>query len=728
MKKRSKLFYATATTALVSAAIAGAASANVSFPDVEPSHTHYDAIMSLAEQGVVQGFPDGSFWPHMEVTRGQAAKMIVEAFNLSVIDPQNPNFSDVEWTDEYRPYIATLKSLGIIKGYDDGTFRSEQDVTRGQMAKMIALATNLQASKSHPFKDVASDSHLTPYVNALYEYNITKGTTKNTFSPLDKVTRGQLASFIYRAQQHVSDTPYTLSILHTNDTHSRAENYSKLYTAIMEERSLRNNSLLLDAGDYSTGTLYFNEFQGEVESAFLSLAMYDAATFGNHEFDIGSTDTGLKKLKEFVAATELPFVSANVDFSKDALFNGIYSNTYVENAEEGKIYAGIVKEVRGEKVGIFGLTTAETKDVSSPGSIEFENYIERAEAAVDAFTNMGVDKIIALSHLGYDDAPAVDNDQVLAKSVDGIDVIVGGHSHSQLDVPTVIATKADGTAKEPTLIVQAYQHGDFLGTLDVRFDDEGVITEHRGSLVKVADFTETEFVNEILKPYKEQVDAVSLTEIGLSLDVALENPRSSTENPGVSVRNSETIMGNLITDGMYNKAQNYSTSPVIMAVQNGGGIRAAIDAGPVTVGEVITVLPYGNTLALANVTGAEIKEMFEHSVKAAPAESGGFLHVSGAKVVYDSSKPAGERVVSIEYKDGTGEYVAIDAASSYVIATNAFTAKGGDGFTMLQKAYDEGRVTDLGLSDWENFADHLKALTTVPTEIEDRIVDLNAAK
>ena len=725
MKKRSKLFYATATTALVSAAIAGAASANVSFPDVKPGSSHYEAIMSLAQQDVIQGFPDGDFWPQAAVTRGQASKMIVKALNLSVLNPQDPNFSDVNWQDEYRPYIATLKSLGVIQGYKDGTFRSEEDITRAQMAKMIALAINLQATKKHPFTDIKKDSPTNDYVSALYEKDITKGTTAKTFSPGKKVTRGQLASFLYRAQVHALDTPYLLSVLHTNDVHSRAEAYPKLYTAIMESRSLRTNTLLLDAGDMTTGTLYFNEFQGEIEREFMSLSMYDAVTFGNHEFDLGSSSEGHAKLKEFVEKAEFPFVSSNIDFSKDPLFNGLFNNTISTNPQEGKIYSGIVKTIGGERVGIFGLTTAETKDISSPGSIAFENYIDEAEAAVAAFEDMAVNKIVALTHIGYDDAPAVDNDQILAKSVEGIDIIVGGHSHTQLDVPVEVTTKTDGSEKEPTLIVQAYQYGDFLGTLDVQFDNEGVIVDHRGSLAKVADFAPTEFMTEVLKEYKDQVDAVSQTEIGLSLDAALPNPRVSDagNTAGISVRNSETILGNLITDGMYAKAQDYSTTPVIMAVQNGGGIRAAINAGPVTVGEVITVLPFGNTLALVNLTGAEIKAMFERSVKSAPGEDGAFLHVSGAKVVYDSSKPEGERVVSVQYKDATGNYVNIDTAASYTIATNAFTAKGGDNFEVLKNAYAEGRVTDLGLSDWENFADHLKSLTVVPTSTEGRVVD-----
>src|SRR5690606_22309549 len=166
------------------------------------------------------------------------------------------------------------------------------------------------------------------------------------------------------------------------------------------------------------------------------------------------------------------------------------------------------------------------------------------------------------------------------------------------------------------------------------------------------------------------------------------------------------------------KAKEFTGKNVIMALQNGGGIRETINAGPITVGEVITVLPFGNTLATMDVTGTELKEAFEISFSKYPLENGGFLHVAGGKVEFDSTKPVGERVVSISYKDDEGKYILVEDATTYTVATNAFTAKGGDGYTVFEKAYNEGRVTDLGLSDWENFRDHLISLETIPTSVE----------
>ncbi|MEK4228386.1 5'-nucleotidase C-terminal domain-containing protein [Solibacillus sp. FSL H8-0538] len=511
---------------------------------------------------------------------------------------------------------------------------------------------------------------------------------------------------------------FTLSLMHSNDTHANLNQIAKKATAVKEVRAAKPNALLVDAGDVFSGTLYFNEFKGQADLQFMNVMGYDIMTFGNHEFDLGSSAEGHKALADFVKGAQFSFVSSNVNFSNDANLQGLFSDLISSNPKNGKIYNGIVKEIDGEKVGFFGLTTAETRDISNPGAITFENYIEEANKAVKAFEGMGVNKIVAITHIGYDDNPAFDNDLNLAAMVEGIDVIVGGHSHTQLATPVIV--DADGT---PTIIVQAYQYNDYLGTLDVEFNKKGVVVKHEGQLIKIADKVDDLEASTLLGPYKAKVEELAAQEIGATAVSLLENPRTNGDNTKPSVRKNETPLGNVITDGMLQKAKTYNQN-VIMAFQNGGGIRAGINEGSITIGEVITVLPFGNTLATMNLTGAEIKETFEHSLKDLPRENGGFLHVSGAKVEYDSSKPAGERIVSIKYKNADNTYTEVLDNATYTIATNAFTAKGGDGFTVLAKAYSEGRVTDLGLSDWENFRDHLVSLGSVDPKVEGRIVDV----
>ena len=208
--------------------------------------------------------------------------------------------------------------------------------------------------------------------------------------------------------------------------------------------------------------------------------------------------------------------------------------------------------------------------------------------------------------------------------------------------------------------------------------------------------------------YSDQIEEVKTTSTGATTVAELPNPRlSDSEGATVSVRNSETALGNLITDGMLDKAKEFNPETVI-AIQNGGGIRAAIDKGDITLGDIITVLPFGNTLSNDGINGCTNYEALEHGVSQAPKESGGFLHVSGMKYTYDSSQPAGSRVKTVEVKGADGTYTALDSKATYVVATNAFTAKGGDGYDVFKEVYEQGLVTDLGFADWEN----LKRLCT----------------
>ncbi|WNB92518.1 5'-nucleotidase C-terminal domain-containing protein [Bacillus sp. NEB1478] len=516
------------------------------------------------------------------------------------------------------------------------------------------------------------------------------------------------------------DKTFKMSIMHTNDTHAHIDNVAKLATAVKEVRAAKPGSLLLSAGDVFSGTLYFNEFKGQADLEFMNLLKYDMMTFGNHEFDLGASPEGHQALADFIKNADFPFVSSNVNFSKDDQLKNLYKG-YSLKYKDGNIYSAVIKKVNGENVGFIGLTTEETKDISSPENVTFENYIREATKDVKLLELLDVNKIVAITHLGYDDNPAYDNDLELAKQVKGIDVIVGGHSHTQLNAPVIVTTDKKGKKKDPTVIVQAYQYEEYLGTLDVEFNKKGVVTGQSGQLIKLADKADDPETAQLLKKYSGKIAELKNKPTGGVAEKALENPRGNT---GYSVRSSETPLGNLITDGMLDKARDYNPN-VVAALQNGGGIRAAIDPGEITYGDVLTTLPFGNTLATMKLTGAEIKTALEHSVSLAPVENGGFLHMSGMKLTYDSTKSAGSRVVSIELKNTDGTYTAIDPSKEYVIATNAFTAKGGDGFTVFKNAYDQGRVTDLGLSDWENLRDYVAELGTVNPQIENRIVDVS---
>ncbi|MDY0404711.1 5'-nucleotidase [Virgibacillus sp. 179-BFC.A HS] len=246
----------------------------------------------------------------------------------------------------------------------------------------------------------------------------------------------------------------------------------------------------------------------------------------------------------------------------------------------------------------------------------------------------------------------------------------------------------------------------------------------------------------MLKTYSSKIDKIMNEEIKTpngqvaTAAHAYPNPRVGDEGneKGISVRNSETALGNLITDGMLEEVKAKGVDAVA-AMQNGGGIRAGMDEGPITTGEIMTVLPFGNTLATMELTGTEIKEALEHSAanlgkdeKGNMRESGGFLHVSGMEYTYDSTKPAGERIQSVKIKRND-VFETLDNKKTYIIATNFFTAKGGDGYDVFAKAYEEGRVQDFGAADWENLRNHVIRLAEgndgkVDVGIEGRIKDV----
>ncbi|WP_303967237.1 5'-nucleotidase C-terminal domain-containing protein [Sporosarcina ureae] len=722
-----------ATFVVASAVVVAGASVGAAeqwYSDVSKENTHYAGIKSLTDQNIIQGYSENLFKPGNSIERRHAALILAKLGDFE--EPTNvgevlKKYKDVSGTSYYAKEMATLTNANVFNGDAKGNFNPTAALTRQQMANVLVKALNLEKYDTGEKVQInlsnVGDSHKKG-VQIMANLGLTD--QLNNFRPNEPVTRGAFASFIHRAQQLQPESgDFTLSLMHMNDTHARVAEMPKAITAIKEVRNEKPDALLLHGGDVFSGTLYFSEFEGQADLELMNLMGLDAMVFGNHEFDLGNSVNGHESLANFVKGANFPVISSNIDFSKDAHLKSLVSETdFTSTPALGEIHKGLIKEVNGEKVGIFGLTTESTAFVASPGAVEFLDYKESAEKAVAYFESQGVNKIISVNHLGFDSDPSVGNDLLLAQAVDGIDIIVGGHSHTKLSEPVIVDKKANGDQKDPTVIVQADQYLTHLGTLDVEFDKNGVITGQAGKLISLKDKENDAEAAKALLKYSGKIDETFGKEIGATLEVDLPNPRSrGEEGPTDSVRANETALGNLVTDGMLEKAKEYDPKTVI-ALQNGGGIRNHLNKGPVTVGAVIEVLPFGNTLSLVTLTGAEIKNTLEHSVRNSPNEEGGFLHMSGMKMTFDSSKEVGKRVQSMKVKMN-GEFVDIEMDKEYVITTNAFTARGGDGFELLGEAYENGRVTDLGLDDWVNLRDHMVKLGTVKPEIEGRIIDLN---
>ncbi|KID12597.1 bifunctional metallophosphatase/5'-nucleotidase [Ponticoccus alexandrii] len=468
---------------------------------------------------------------------------------------------------------------------------------------------------------------------------------------------------------------YSLTILHTNDFHARFEPISKydsgcssedndagecfggsarLMTAISDAKARTNNYLLVDGGDQFQGTLFYTYYKGKLAAEMMNQMGYDAMTVGNHEFDDGP-----EVLRGFVDAVEFPVLMSNADLSGEELLkDSIMKSTVIEKG--------------GEKLGLIGLTPQDTDELASPGpNIIFTDPSDAVQAEVDKLTEEGVNKIIVLSHSGY----AVD--QRVAENTTGVDVIVGGHSNTLLgDMEG--AAGAYPTVVNGVQIVQAYAYGKFLGELNVTFDDEGVVTEASGAPILMdASVTEEEDVKARIAEAAVPLDEIR-NEVVAETSEAIEGNRDVC-------RAMECSMGNLVADAMLDRVKDQG---VEIAIANSGGLRASIDAGEVTMGEVLTVLPFQNTLSTFQVSGATVVEALENGVSQIEEGGGRFPQVAGMTFTVDPSAEAGSRVSEVMVG---GE--PIDPEKTYGLVSNNYVRNGGDGYAMFvdaENAYDFG--------------------------------------
>ncbi|MCG6885302.1 MAG: 5'-nucleotidase/apyrase family protein [Silicimonas sp.] len=471
---------------------------------------------------------------------------------------------------------------------------------------------------------------------------------------------------------------FSLTILHTNDFHARFEPISKydsgcsaednaagecfggsarLVTGVEAARERAGNTptLLVDGGDQFQGTLFYTYYKGKLAAEMMNKLGYDAMTVGNHEFDDGP-----EVLREFTGAVNFPILMSNADISGEPILaDAIQKSTVIEKG--------------GEKIGLIGLTPEDTDELASPGpNITFSDPVAAVQAEVDKLTAEGVNKIVVLSHSGYG------VDQRVAAGTTGVDVIVGGHSNTLLSNTVEGAAGPYPTVVNGVQIVQAYAYGKYLGELNVTFDDDGSVTEATGDLVVMdGGVTEDEAtvarIAEAAAPLDEirnKVVAESAEAIGGERDVC---------------RAVECQMGNLIADAMLARVKDQG---IDIAIQNGGGIRASIDAGPVTMGEVLTVLPFQNTLSTFQVSGATVIEALENGVSQVEEGAGRFPQVAGMSYTFDPKAEAGSRISNVMVGGAP-----IDPAKLYGVVSNNYVRNGGDGYKMFidaQNAYDYG--------------------------------------
>lgn len=473
-------------------------------------------------------------------------------------------------------------------------------------------------------------------------------------------------------------------ILHTNDVHGGIAGYAKLAAVKESYTASGAYTLLVDAGDYIQGDPTVSASQGKTAIELMNSTGYDAATVGNHEFDYGYAN-----LKTISAQANFPILAANVQYNGATAFD---SHT-------------IFTAANGKKIGVFGLETPETATKAHPAKIQGVTFVggqdmmKLAQTEVDTLKAAGCDYVICLGHLGIDAESTGNRSIDVLNAVTGIDVFIDGHSHSTLD-QIKAATNGTGKVGKAYLTSTGTKLAN-VGVVDIAPD--GTITTSNVPLDTLT--AENADTAAVIRRIQQQIDA-DYGAVFAQSEVQLNGEKAQ-------VRTGETNLGDLITDAMLWQAGTLGEK-VDAAISNGGGIRASLSVGGLTKKDINTVLPFGNTLYLVKLTGAQLLEALEASTCSLPESIGAFPQVSGIEYTVNTGakfsstenypgstygKPNAVNRVTIQSVGGA----AFDPAETYTIVTNDFLGAGGDTYYTFKSSpvgYDTGVPLDEVLMDY----------------------------
>jgi 5'-nucleotidase / UDP-sugar diphosphatase len=487
-----------------------------------------------------------------------------------------------------------------------------------------------------------------------------------------------------------------IRILHVNDFQGFAEPYKPFgsnqevggvaYLASKAEELRKGKaSLLLSAGDMIQGNNWANLFEGKSVIELMNEMRFDAMVIGNHEFDFGQ-----EVLRKRISEANFPVLGANV-----------------EGFDSLRPY--VVKDLGGIKIGILGLVTEDVPATTHPKNVaglQFLSVVDIAGKYVKELKSKA-HIIVVLSHIGHA------FDRILAEKVKGIDVIVGGHSHTRVAKPVKVGD---------TVIVQAWEHGRALGLLDLTLED-GKIISFDGYLEEIKPGAEKEDqrILAIVERYRQKVTTV-LNEKVAKIEEDLDGERES-------LRTRETNLGNFVADIMRN------VSKADVAIINGGGIRASIKKGEIRVKEIYSALPFDNYVVAIKLTGRQIREALEHGVSGIEEKEGRFPQVSGLTFIYSPLNRVGSRLKEILVAGHP-----IDLEREYIVATNDFLAAGGDGYKAFGDAVKSSKDFSVigGMMKGEKLvysnsgrwlrdvvAEYMKEVKRIAPKIEGRITEVH---
>jgi 5'-nucleotidase len=424
------------------------------------------------------------------------------------------------------------------------------------------------------------------------------------------------------------------------------------------------NVILLDAGDQYQGSLFYTTYKGKDTVELMNMVGFDAMAVGNHEFDDGPA--GLQLLAE---GAKFPVISGNLDVSQSPELKGKLGDT-------------VTLEVGGQKIGIVSALAMDTPETSSPGDkVIFKDDLDSLKGDVQALSDAGVNKIIALTHEGYK------RDQQIAAEVPGVDAVVGGHSHTLLgsmekaEGPYPTMVKAADGGKVP--VVTAYAYSKYLGHLVLTWNDAGKLIKAEGEPILLdASVTPDPKVAARVKELAGPIEKLKQQRVA-EIKAPIDGDRTSC-------RQRECEMGNVVTEAMLDRVKNQGIS---IAIENGGGLRASLPAGPLAMGDVLAVLPFQNTLSTFQLKGADVVAALENGASQYDDGAGRFAQVAGLRYTVDPAAAAGSRISDVQIRDGQ-DWKPIDMNETYGVVSNNYLRQGGDGYKIFETgatdAYDFG--------------------------------------
>ena len=569
---------------------------------------------------------------------------------------------------------------------------------------------------------------------------------------------GSAALILGAGLSHAGD----LTILHINDHHSHLKPDSRMslnldgkstrvrsggmpavIAKMKELEASKANVLKLHAGDAVSGSLFFTLFKGEADAALMNEVCFDAFALGNHEFNEG--DAGLAKFLDFLNAGECntPVLAANVKPE-------VGVSALTPKSETDYIQPYTVIDVAGTKVGIIGIDIVR-KTIMSSSPDDTTRFLDEAETSqkmVNELKEAGVNRIVIMAHYGYK------NELELAAKIDGVDVIIGGDSHTLLGdfeeiglnsagpYPTVV----EGVGGNLVCVATAWQYSQIVGELNISFNDAGDVESCSGlPHVMVADsfkrkndegdrveiegadrdavyaqinadpklsiVEEDAQAASVLASFNEKVEEMQSMKVGvvtenLCLARIPGDTRSKLCSPEDTASKGSDI--SMLVAHAFREMAKASD----IAIQNGGGVRTDIAKGDLTMGDAYKLLPFANTLVEMDMTGAEIKSVLEEALDYAlqpDGSTGAYPYAAGLRWHVDAAKPTGQRLSKMEFKGrNDSSWSPLDSTATYKLVTNNYIAAGRDGYLTFKTVKNDGRYLDTYLDYAQSFVDYVR--------------------